>query len=68
MKKDVKTIVKFLKHHLKVGESYERGEVYLTIGDAETTGTGGSLDWNDEFWKDVEKQLNGLEDKKHGKK
>lgn len=62
-KKDIKKIIKFLKLHLCAGESYERGDVYLKIGDAETEGSG-SFEWADEFWEEVEQELiNSMKEK-----
>ena len=56
IKGTVYKIVRYLKHNLSCGESYERGEVYLRIGETETTGSG-MFDWDDEFWLDVIEQL-----------
>lgn len=62
MESNVKTIVEYLKNNLKAGESYERGDVYLKIGNAETLGSE-TFEWDDTFWELVEKQLTALLDK-----
>lgn len=59
MKDLVKKIVKLLKTHLEVevGESWERGDIYIMYKDIETVGNGVSFSWDDDFWKEVETQL-----------
>jgi hypothetical protein len=56
--KQLDTIVRYLRKEIAIGESYERGEVYLRIGIADTeNGCGGSVDYDDDFWVNVYNQL-----------
>lgn len=51
--------VDYFRENLKAGESYERGDVYLRIGEQETIGSD-SFYWDDDFWYMV---LQALKDK-----
>jgi hypothetical protein len=56
--KQLDTIVRYLRKEIAIGESYERGGVYLRIGIADTeNGFDGSVDYDDGFWVNVYDQL-----------